>query len=110
MLRPLPAREKLLEFARYFSRELHGVQAPERALTERIEYVLWGRKQGWARLEAGEMSEAELRDLLIAHFDYECADLSGKQWSELDEQLREEAVERLDAILFQPKTPASQQD
>ena len=102
MLRPLPAREKLLEFARYFARELHGVQAPERALTERIEYVLWGRKQGWARLEANEMSEEELRDLLIAHFDYECADLSGKQWSELDEDLRAEAVRRLDAILFQP--------
>lgn len=102
MLRPLPARDKLLEFAHYFARELHGVTAPARALSERIEYVLWGRKQGWARVEAGEMSEEELRDLLIAHFDYECADLSGKQWSELAEERRAEALERLEAILFPP--------
>ena len=102
MLRPLPGREKLLEFARYFARELHGIDPPERALAERIEYVLWGRKQGWAQVEAGQMSEADLRDLLIAHFDYECADSSGRQWSELEPELQREASERLHALLFGP--------
>ena len=100
MIRTPPTRERLLDYARQFARELHGIEPPEAALAERIEYVVWGRKQGWVQVEDGLMSRAELRQLLIDHFDYECADVSGLLWAQFDEALRARFCAELDRVLF----------
>jgi hypothetical protein len=98
--RPAPHRERILDCARRLAQELHRVEPPEAELRERIEHVLWGRKQAWACLEDGIITELELRDLLLAHLDYECAHLSGRGWDELDAIAKQAIVEALDQILF----------
>jgi hypothetical protein len=98
--RPSPSAEQLLDFAREFARELHGITPPEAELAERVEYVMWGRKQAWTCLEDGLITEAELRQLLIDHIDYECAHVSGKTWAELDAEAKARFVARLDELLF----------
>jgi hypothetical protein len=98
--RPAPHRERILDCARRLARELHRIEPPEPELLERIDHVLWGRKQAWTCLEDGIITELELRDLLIAHLDYECAHLSGRGWAELDEAGRQALIEELDQILF----------
>lgn len=100
MSRPAPHRERILDCARRLARELHRIEPPETDLRERIEHVLWGRKQAWACLEDGIITEVELRDLLIAHLDYECAHLSNRGWGELDEAGKRSLIEALDEILF----------
>jgi hypothetical protein len=98
--RPVPNRERILDCARRLARELHRIEPPEAELCERIEHVLWGRKQAWACLEDGIITEVELRDLLLAHLDYECAHLSNRSWGELDEAGKRSLVEALDETLF----------
>ena len=80
--------------------ELHGVPAPEAELRDRIVHVLWGRKDAWAALEAHLISEVELRDLLLGHLDYECADVSGRSWDEFTDTEREPIIHALDQALF----------
>jgi hypothetical protein len=82
------------------ARELHGIDPPEADLRERIEHVLWGRKQAWSLLHDGIISEVELRNLLIDHLDYECAHLSGHAWARFDEADRLTIVDALDEVLF----------
>ena len=100
MSRRPPDLEQLLECARRFARELHHVEPPEAELRERIEYVVWGRKQAWTCLEDGIISERELLQLLIDHLDYECAHLSGRSWLEYPQEDRERFMELLGEILF----------
>lgn len=100
MPRPAPDSAALLDCARRLARDLHGVEPPEAELRERIDYVLYGRKQGWANLDAVLISEVELRNLLLAHLDYECADLSDKNWGDLDPEGRATLVADLDQVLF----------
>jgi hypothetical protein len=98
--RPSPDREQLLDFARRFARELHGVEPPEAELAERIEYVMWGRKQAWTCLEDGLITEEELRNLLLDHLDYECAHVSGRSWPDFDLVARRRVRKALDEVLF----------
>lgn len=100
MSRAAPKRERILDFARRFARELHGIEPPELELAERVDYVVWGRKQAWTLLEDGQITELELRSLLIDHFDYECADISGHAWLEFDEAARARMSAALDEVLF----------
>ncbi|WP_146155290.1 hypothetical protein [Enhygromyxa salina] len=100
MRRPSPNRERLLEFARQLARELHAIEPPEAELSERIDYVVWGRKQAWTCLEDGIITESELRQLLIDHLDYECAHISGRAWPEFDEAARRRFVDELEQLLF----------
>lgn len=95
-----PSKPKLLEFARRFARELHGIEPPEVELEARIEYVVWGRKQAWELLEDGLITELELRQLLIDHLDYECAHISGHAWPEYDAAARARMLEALDDALY----------
>ncbi len=97
-IRPDPAR--LLDCACALARELHGIEPPLAELQERIDYVMWGRKQAWSFLEDGIITELELRSLLIDHFDYECAHMSGRTWPEFDEARRQAYVAKLDEVLF----------
>ena len=99
MPRPVPDRAELLACARRLA-ALHGIEAPEPELRERIDYVLWGRKDAWAALEAGLLTPSEVRDLLLAHLDYECADLSGRSWTDLDPEARAALEATLDQALF----------
>jgi hypothetical protein len=98
--RPVPDRERLLDFARRFARELHGVEPPETELAERIDYVVWGRKQAWTCLEDGLITEEELRNLLLDHLDYECAHMSGRTWPDFDLAERQRMRAALDQELF----------
>ena len=100
MSRTPPTKQRLLEFARRFARELHGIEPPEAELDERIEYVLWGRKRAWEALEDGLISEVELRQLLIDHLDYECAHISGRAWPEYDAGARQPMIDALDEALY----------
>lgn len=100
MSRTVPTAERILDCARHLARALHGIEPPESELRERIEYVLWGRKQAWSFLEDGIITEIELRNLLIDHLDYECAHVSGRAWAELDEGRRREFVRAVDQVLF----------
>lgn len=100
MSRTSPTREQLLAYAGELARELHAIEPPEAELRERIEYVMWGRKQAWSFLEDGVINELELRQLLIDHLDYECAHVSGRAWSEFDAAARQRLVERLDQVLY----------
>lgn len=103
--RPSPQRERLVALAQRFAREVHEISPPD-ALGERVDYVIWGRKRGWEQVEGGEMSELELRGLLLDHLDYECADVSGRSMIELasGDLARaseiEALVEDLDLALF----------
>jgi hypothetical protein len=99
MPRPAPDRAELLACARRLA-ELHGIEAPEPELRDRIDYVLWGRKDAWAAVEAGLLTPTEVRDLLLAHLDYECADLSGHSWADLDPEARATLEAALDHALF----------
>jgi hypothetical protein len=98
--RTAPNREQLLDCARRLARELHAVAPPEVELRDRIEHVLWGRKQAWTRLDNGSVSEVEVRDLLIDHLDYECADISGRAWAEFEASERQTIVDAFDEVLF----------
>jgi hypothetical protein len=98
--RTAPDRERLLDFARRFARELHGVEPPEAELAERIEYVVWGRKQAWTCLEDGLITEEELRNLLLDHLDYECAHISGRTWPDFAIEDRRRMRAALDDELF----------
>jgi hypothetical protein len=98
--RSLPDREQLLDLARRLARELHGIEPPETELAERIEYVMWGRKQAWGCLEDGLITEEELRNLLLEHIDYECAHVSGRTWSDFELEDRRRICSALDDILF----------
>lgn len=100
MSRTVPNPERILDCARRLARELHAVEPPEAELRERIEHVLWGRKQAWTFLEDGIITEVELRNLLIDHLDYECAHVSGRAWVDFDEAARAPIIEALDEILF----------
>lgn len=100
MSRPVPNPERILDCARRLARELHGIKPPEAELSERVEYVLWGRKQAWTFLEDGIITEVELRNLLIDHLDYECAHVSGKAWEEFAEDRRQWFVGLIDRELF----------
>ena len=99
--RPAPDCAALLAAAQLLARDGHGLaEAPTDELESRIDYVLFGRKRGWAELEAGETTELELRDLLIAHFDYECADRSGRSWEQLPAAVREAVITAIDGALY----------
>ena len=100
MSRSTPDREQLLDLARRLARELHGIEPPEAELAERIEYVMWGRKQAWTCLEDGLITEEELRNLLLDHIDYECAHVSGHTWLDFDAGARQRICSALDDILF----------
>ncbi|HLT36485.1 MAG TPA: hypothetical protein VK034_09365 [Enhygromyxa sp.] len=100
MGRTPPNPERLLDCARRLARELHGIEPPETDLCERIDHVLWGRKQAWVCLEDGIITEVELRDLLLAHLDYECAHVSGRAWGAFDEAAKQAIVDALDQTLF----------
>lgn len=100
MSRPTPSSERILDFAGRLAREVHGIEPPEADLRERIEHVLWGRKQAWRCLEDGIINELELRNLLLDHLDYECAHLSGRAWSDFDESTRRALCADLDQLLF----------
>lgn len=95
-----PTKSQLLEVARRFARELHGIEPPEAELEERIEYVMWGRKRAWEFLVDGLITELELRQLLIDHLDYECAHISGHAWPEYDEDDRQRMIEAVDQVLY----------
>lgn len=97
--RTAPNPEQLLDCARQLAR-LHGIEPPEAELIERIDHVLWGRKLAWSCLEDGIITELELRDLLLAHLDYECAHVSGRAWADLDEAGKQAIVDALDQVLF----------
>jgi hypothetical protein len=99
-VRTKPDPERIFACAVRLARELHGIQPPEADLRERIEHVLWGRKQAWSLLDDGIISEVELRNLLIDHLDYECAHLSGHAWARFDEADRLSIVDALDEALF----------
>jgi hypothetical protein len=98
--RTAPDSAAILECAARLARELHGIEPPEAELRERLDYVLWGTKQAWACLVDGLITEVELRDLLLAHFDYECAHISGLAWGDFDDDRRHMIVEALDQVLF----------
>jgi hypothetical protein len=98
--RTAPDRERLLDFARRFARELHGIEPPETELAERIEYVMWGRKQAWTCLEDGLITEEELRNLLLDHLDYECAHMSGRSRPDFEIADRQRIRAVLDAELY----------
>lgn len=100
MSRRPPDSEQLLDFARRLARELHGIEPPELELAERIEYVMWGRKQAWTCLEDGLITEEELRNLLLDHLDYECAHVSGHTWLDFDLAARRKMRSALDDVLF----------
>jgi hypothetical protein len=95
-----PDRDQLLDFARRLARELHHIEPPEAELAERIDYVVWGRKQAWACLEDGIITERELLQLLLDHLDYECAHLSGRSWLEYPLAERERFMEALGEVLY----------
>jgi hypothetical protein len=95
-----PDREQLLDLARRLARELHRINPPDAELAERIEYVVWGRKQAWTCLEDGLITEQELRNLLLEHIDYECAHVSGRTWLDFDPDDRRRIRAALDDILF----------
>ena len=100
MSRTPPTKQRLLEFARRYARELHGIEPPEAELDARIEYVMWGRKRAWDFLVDGLITEHELRQLLIDHIDYECAHISGHAWPEYDASARQRMSEALDEVLY----------
>lgn len=95
-----PSRARLLELASRFAREIHRIEPPEQALAERIDYVVWGRKEGWARVGRGEWSELELRTLLLDHLDYECADVSGTTIAQADPVALAAILAEFDQALF----------
>lgn len=98
--RTAPNPEQILTCARRLARELHVVTPPDVELRDRIEHVLWGRKQAWTFLEDGIISEVELRNLLIDHLDYECAHISGRAWVDFDADKRQTIIEAFDEVLF----------
>jgi|GEM_PF-2345948 len=98
--RPKPERARLLAWAVRLAREGHEIEAPIEEFEARIDYVLFGRKLGWAGLDEGLYTEIEIRELLIAHFDYECADRSGRSWDGLAPPLKTKLVEALDEALY----------
>jgi hypothetical protein len=69
-------------------------------LRERIDHVLWGRKQAWSLLDDGILTEVEVRNLLIDHLDYECAHLSGHAWTDFAAADRQGIIDALDEVLF----------
>jgi hypothetical protein len=98
--RTSPNPELLLDYARRLARDFHRIEPPEADLLERIDHVLWGRKQAWSLLEDGIITELELRNLLLDHLDYECAHLSGRAWAQFDESERQTLTGMLDQVLF----------
>ena len=100
MSRRPPDREQLLDYACRFARALHGIEPPAEEFAERIEYVVWGRKQAWMCLEDGIINEDELVQLLIDHLDYECAHVSGRSWPEFEPGARRRWLADLRSVLF----------
>lgn len=98
--RTKPDRQRLLAWAMRLAREGHEIEPPVEELESRIDYVLFGHKLGWAGLDEGLYTEVEIRELLIAHFDYECSDRSGRSWDELPATLRGTLVSDLDDTLY----------
>jgi hypothetical protein len=98
--RTTPNPERLLDFARRLARDFHRIEPPEADLRERIEHVLWGRKQAWGCLEDGIITEIELRNLLLDHLDYECAHVSGRGWTSFAGASQQTLVDALDEVLF----------
>ena len=100
MSRSTPNPERILDFARKLARDFHGIEPPEADLRERIEHVMWGRKQAWSCLEDGIITEIELRNLLLDHLDYECAHVSGRAWMNFDPVSRRTLIDLLDDVLY----------